>query len=225
VKERVACPVCSKQILLVNGRLRSHGFSFGFPRLRRARCKGSGRPATYPVTLVRRPLRLVAGPYVSAPLKARAEALGLTPTVVEGLPENQWFLVTETGEHERRGPRYPCRRCRCSGFGYEVGDHPGICFCNHDDGEHGPRRSALRRWLRAERARDVADAKAAADADPLNVAAHDWWGAPGRALSPEDLKAKYPRGIAWSGPPIMVPMIPWDNGRVAFWPEPGSSIK
>ena len=150
MKERVTCPVCGKKVLLVNGRLRSHGFSFGFPRPLRTRCKGSGRQ----VEAVRRPLRLVPGLYVSAPLKARAQELGLTATVVEGLPSNQWFLVTETGEHERRDPRYPCRRCRCPGFGYELGEHPGICFCNHDDGEHGPRRSALRRWLRSTAAAD-----------------------------------------------------------------------
>lgn len=54
---------------------------------------------------------------------------------------------------ERRDLRYPCRFCPCQGFGYELGDHPGICYCGHDDGQHVRRKSALRPWLRRERAR------------------------------------------------------------------------
>lgn len=38
---------------------------------------------------------------------------------------------------------YPCfaknpvgEACECKDFGYELGDHPGICFCNHSDLDH-----------------------------------------------------------------------------------------
>jgi Lar family restriction alleviation protein len=43
VKPRAACPVCRRRILLVNGRLRSHGFDSLRPHT--SRCKGSGREA------------------------------------------------------------------------------------------------------------------------------------------------------------------------------------
>jgi hypothetical protein len=32
----------------------------------------------------------------------------------------------------------PCRvpGCNCPTFNYDAGEHPGICNCRHDDGQH-----------------------------------------------------------------------------------------
>ena len=43
-KPRWICPQCRRAILVVNGRFRAHGFSFGFPLPERERCKWSGQP-------------------------------------------------------------------------------------------------------------------------------------------------------------------------------------
>ncbi len=31
---------------------------------------------------------------------------------------------------------HPCRLCKCLGFDYEVGEHPGVCDCSHTDSDH-----------------------------------------------------------------------------------------